>query len=55
MVGDAVAGPGGRWRWDVVLSFAGAQRPYVERVAAALKAAGVRCFYDADEQTELWG
>jgi TIR domain len=44
-----------QWRWDVALSFAGAQRPYVEQVAAALKARGVRCFYDADEQIELWG
>jgi len=47
------AGPG--WRWDVALSFAGAQRPYVEQVASALKARGVRCFYDADQQIELWG
>ena len=56
-VGDSGAGPGaglGR-RWDVALSFAGAQRAYVERVAAALRARGVRCFYDADEQVELWG
>ena len=55
--GDSGAGPGaglGR-RWDVALSFAGAQREYVERVASALKARGVRCFYDADEQVELWG
>ena len=55
--GDSGAGPGaglGR-RWDVALSFAGAQREYVERVAAVLKARGVRCFYDADEQVELWG
>ena len=46
--GDGGAGPGaglGR-RWDVALSFAGAQREYVERVAAALEARGVRCFYD---------
>ncbi len=43
------------WRWDVALSFAGAQRDYVGQVAAALKARGVRCFYDADEQIELWG
>jgi TIR domain len=57
MAGDATTGPVGnhRWRWDVALSFAGAQRSYVERVAAALKAQGVRVFYDADEQTELWG
>jgi TIR domain len=39
----------------VALSFAGAQRPYVARVAAALKGRGVRCFYDADEQMRLWG
>ncbi len=44
-----------RWRWDVALSFARAQRDYVERVAAALKVQGVRCFYDADEQIDLWG
>src|ERR1035437_9179714 len=48
-------GCGQRWQWDVVLSFAGAQRGYVEQVAGALKAWGVRCFYDADEQIELWG
>jgi hypothetical protein len=46
--------PSGR-RWDVALSFAGAQRDYVGQVAAALKARGVRCFYDADEQVRLWG
>ncbi len=42
-------------RWDVALSFAGAQRDYVGQVAAVLKTRGVRCFYDADEQIELWG
>ena len=54
---DGGAGPDARpgWRWDVALSFAGAQRDYVEQVAQALKARGVRCFYDADEQIELWG
>jgi TIR domain len=54
---DGGAGPGsqpGR-RWDVALSFAAAQRDYVERVARALQARGVRCFYDADEQIDLWG
>ena len=39
----------------MALSFAGAQRNYVGQVAAALKARGVRCFYDADEQVRLWG
>ena len=54
---DGGADPGARpgWRWDVALSFAGAQRDYVEQVAQALQARGVRCFYDADEQIELWG
>src|SRR5450759_5091951 len=53
--GGADPGAGLGWRWDVALSFAGAQRDYVEKVAAVLKARGVRCFYDADEQIELWG
>ena len=54
---DGGAGQGARpeSRWDVALSFAGAQRDYVGRVAAALKARGVRCFYDSDEQVRLWG
>ena len=47
------AGP--EWRWDVALSFASAQRDYVEQVAAVLRVRGLRCFYDADEQIELWG
>jgi hypothetical protein len=50
---DLGALPG--WRWDVALSFASAQRDYVWQVATALQARGVRCFYDADEQIELWG
>ncbi len=50
---DPGAQPG--WRWDVALSFAGAQRDYVDQVAQALKARGVRCFYDADEEIDLWG
>jgi hypothetical protein len=52
--GAAPDTPLGR-RWDVALSFAGAQRDYVGQVAAALKARGVRCFYDADERVRLWG
>ena len=54
---DRSAGPGTlpERQWDVALSFAGAQRDYVGQVAEMLKARGVRCFYDADEQTELWG
>ena len=57
MGANAGVGPGTRLgrRWDVALSFAGAQRGYVGQVAEALKARGVRCFYDADEQVRLWG
>jgi hypothetical protein len=42
-------------RFDVCFSFAGEDRPYVERVAQAFRAAGVRIFYDAYEQAALWG
>jgi hypothetical protein len=54
---DGGASPDGRmrWRWDVALSFAGAQRDYVKQVAQALQARGLRCFYDADEEIGLWG
>src|SRR5438093_4010835 len=53
--GGADAGTRPGRRWDVALSFAGAQREYVGQVAQALKARGVRCFYDADEKVRLWG
>ena len=53
--GGAKLGARPRWRWDVALSFAGAQRDYVRQVVGALRARGVRCFYDADEEIELWG
>src|SRR5208282_6111896 len=38
------ADPGARpgWRWDIALSFAGAQRDYVEQVAQALRVWGLR-------------
>jgi hypothetical protein len=51
--GGPDAGPGRRW--EVALSCAGAQRDYVKEVAQALQARGVRCFYDADEEIDLWG
>ena len=53
--GGADPGAQPRYRWDVALSFAGAQRDYVEQVARALRAREVCCFYDADEQIDLWG
>ncbi len=41
--------------YDICLSFAGEDRDYVERAAAALHALGVKLFYDKYEQTSLWG
>jgi DNA-binding CsgD family transcriptional regulator/transcriptional regulator with XRE-family HTH domain len=41
--------------FDVALSYATEDRPYVHRVATALRERGVRVFYDADERVELWG
>lgn len=41
--------------YDVALSFAGEDRSYVEKVAACLKEAGVRVFYDKFESADLWG
>lgn len=41
--------------YDVALTFAGEDRTYVEEVATALKAAGVKVFYDYFEQANLWG
>ncbi len=43
------------YKYDVVLSFAGEQRHYVERVAEALKTQDVNFFYDEFNETELWG
>lgn len=45
----------GGTKYEIVLSFAGEQRAYVEAVAGALKAAGVTLFYDKYEEATLWG
>jgi hypothetical protein len=37
------------------MSFAGAQREYVERVVEACKARDLRVFYDRDNTVDLWG
>lgn len=42
-------------KYDIALSFAGENRPYVEEVATGLKAAGVSVFYDGFEKANLWG
>lgn len=43
------------YEYDVALSFAGEQREYVEEVAGALRAKGIRVFYDKYEEASLWG
>lgn len=41
--------------YDVALSFAGEDRRYAEQLADELRKRGVRVFYDAFEQSSLWG
>jgi hypothetical protein len=41
--------------FEIVLSFAGEDRAYVERVAEFLRERDVRCFYDRYEDVTLWG
>lgn len=43
------------YEYDICLTFAGEDRPYVEMVARGLKDKRVRVFYDHDEAVELWG
>jgi hypothetical protein len=42
-------------QYDVVFSFAGEDRGYVEKVARYLRSKGVRIFYDKFEESHLWG
>ena len=42
-------------KYEVALSFAGEQRPYVEVVARTLQSRGVSVFYDEFETVRLWG
>ena len=41
--------------YDVAVSFADEDRPYVKRVVESLHRRGVRVFYDADHEVKLWG
>jgi hypothetical protein len=41
--------------YEIVLSFAGEDRGYVEQVAEYLKTRGVSVFYDRYEEATLWG
>jgi hypothetical protein len=43
------------YKYDVTLSFAGEDREYVDKVAAVLKDAGIKVFYDKFEEVDLWG
>ncbi|GEM_PF-2069846 len=42
-------------KYDVALSFAGEDRPYVEQVAEHLVARGIKVFYDDYEKADMWG
>lgn len=44
-----------KFEFDVTLSFAGEDRPYVEKVAKYLKEKDIKIFYDEYEKVELWG
>jgi hypothetical protein len=52
---QSAAAPHGGFEYDICLSFAAEQRPYVEQVAGILRHAGIRVFYDFYEQSTLWG
>lgn len=41
--------------YDIALSFAGPDRPYVAQVAKHLKQRGITVFYDEHEKAGLWG
>ncbi len=48
-------GPYRKFRYEIVLSFAGENRAYVEEVATFLRKHSVTVFYDRHEEAELWG
>jgi hypothetical protein len=43
------------YEYDVVFSFSGENRAYVDKVANILRSKGVNVFYDNFEETNLWG
>jgi AbiJ N-terminal domain 3/TIR domain len=49
------AGPSGTHTYEIVLSFAGEDRDYVETVAEYLALHGIEIFYDRYEEVTLWG
>lgn len=54
-INDPTSTPDVQDVYEIALSFAGEDRPYVEQVAAYLKKNDVRCFYDSYEEATLWG
>lgn len=42
-------------KYDLAVSFSGAQRAYVENVVRECEKLGLEVFYDMDAQVELWG
>jgi len=44
-----------KFNYDVALSFAGEDRPYVRKVADILHEIGAEIFYDEYQRTNLWG
>jgi len=43
------------YNYDVVLSFAGEDRDFVDKVAKILTTNDIQIFYDKDKEVELWG
>lgn len=43
------------FKYDVTLSFAGEERPYVENIAKLFKEKNIKVFYDNFEIGNLWG
>jgi len=43
------------YNYDVVLSFAGEDRDFVDKVAKILTSNDIQFFYDKDKEVELWG
>jgi hypothetical protein len=54
-LGQATRGTNSEEEYEVVLSFAGEDRPYVEAVAEYLRGIGIKVFYDKYEESTLWG
>ncbi len=45
----------GKYQYDVALSFAGEDRPIVEKLADLLRLKGLEVFYDDFKKSDLWG